>query len=110
MSDGPASTDLHDVDVAVTEGQKFLDRAYAQGVEPGHPFVAVTGLAFGMLRAIMECPNCPGTFRVPITEDGRIDRDPRSEWLRIGCPHCHMTWTRAPGPLLGQGAPPAGAA
>ena len=41
------------------------------------------GMAWGFMRAIAECPNCPGVFRIPDNED----------WDHLYCPSCHEVWT-----------------
>lgn len=92
------------VELALDEGRKILDKL---GPDAGRaPFVAVGALAFGLLKAIMECPNCPGHFRVPVmhSPDGAgighdaegqvwaIDHNPGSDWMHIACMHCGNIW------------------
>lgn len=52
------------------------------------------GLTWGLMRAVAECPNCPGHYRVPITEEGKIDQS--GEWHRLACSQCRHIWTLAP--------------
>jgi hypothetical protein len=78
------SDDLHSVNTTVDEGLAFIQR---------HPDLndtqkATGGLMWGLLRAVMECPNCPGEFRVPL--DIEWDRPGG----RIACPRCQGVWTR----------------
>lgn len=63
------------VDTVVREGNAFLDRHWPGvrntfGKKPDNvPAVAgIAALAWGMMRAIYECPNCPGCYRVPVGE------------------------------------------
>ena len=47
-------------------------------------------LAWGLLRAVAECPECPGVFRCPTD----------TAWTHLDCPHCGGRWTyhpKAPG-------------
>jgi hypothetical protein len=87
-----------EVDLAVAEANKILEKLQADA--GNEPFVAVAALGFGMLKAIMECPNCPGRFRVPVVMVGGkwvTDNDPRSNWDTIACAHCNTLWTRPKG-------------
>ena len=74
------------LDVALAEGHKFLAKMPAE--LRGAPFAETSALAIGMLRAIMECPDCgPGYYRVPIEREGQ-------EYAV--CPHCQGVWVRRP--------------
>ena len=64
------------VDTFLQEGKAFAER------HPDTPEIG--GWAWGLLRAVMECPNCPGHFRVPLDKD----------WKRIACPNCKNVWER----------------
>ncbi len=82
MSDNRAA-----VDFAVDEGQRLLDK-----LEPDvrhSDFAGVTCLAFGMLKAIMECPECSTPeerhFRVPCAGY-------EESWEWITCTHCGAFW------------------
>lgn len=60
-------TDLHAVNVFADEGAAFADR---------HPDLSETGRSWGatmwgLLRAVAECPDCPGHFRVFGTYEGK---------------------------------------
>jgi hypothetical protein len=44
------------------------------------------GLIWGFMRAIMECPNCPGHYRIP--------RD--KEYKTLYSPCCGAYWDSAP--------------
>lgn len=78
------------VDTFVTESASFLKR------HPGLDDVQKSfgGLTWGLMRAVAECPNCPGHYRVPITADGQIDHS--GAWDRLACSHCRHVWTLAP--------------
>lgn len=92
---------LDKVNYAVDEGQRLLGKL---DDETRHSdFAGVTCLAFGMLKAIMECPNCSTPterhFRVPC-----IGYEDSWEW--IGCAHCgqfwHCNWDAKPEPQKKQ--------
>lgn len=59
MSENSAAT------VAI-EGDAFAKRHAELGPEAA----VMGGLAWGLLRALAECPDCPGSFRVPAGQDG----------------------------------------
>lgn len=117
------------VDTVLHEGQKFLDDTLAHLGLPNDSLfgayvdtdkngkapprirrsqdvgraITLTALAWGMLKAIYECPNCPGHYRVPMEpveegwrqipyQDERASDD--STWEAIACPHCQGLWTR----------------
>ena len=73
------SDHLHATHTVVTEGQAFGRR------HPDLPEAAqVAGmLAWGLLRAVAECPDCPGVFRLPSDAD----------WTHLDCPQCRGRWT-----------------
>ncbi len=73
---------------------------YVPSMEMGG-MLGLTALAWGMLKAIYECPDCPGHYRVPMEErDGCWRQVPYeragddSTWEAIACPHCQGLWTR----------------
>jgi hypothetical protein len=77
----------HDpLETALREGRALLDKAAAEAPQAqadsvrhyGQPFA----LGWGMLRAIYECPDCPGSFRVPLKADPNT----------IVCPNCCGVW------------------
>jgi hypothetical protein len=68
------------VETFVTEAQAFTTR---------HPDLNATqqsfgGTAWGMLRAVLECPDHAGIFRIP------LDR----EWNRLVCPADNTLWEK----------------
>ena len=70
---------LHSVHTVIDEGNDFAAR---------HPDLsgaaASTGsLVWGMLRALYECPDCPGKYRVPTKADANV----------IVCTSCGGVWT-----------------
>lgn len=86
------------VTTAVREGRSFLDR---------HPDIAsgpaamLGGLTWGILRAVMECDNCPGVYRVPVVRDGTS-----AGYDAITCPSCGGVWVHRGHPLLALPATP----
>ena len=70
--------DLHSVDIVCTEANAFAAR---------HPDLHGTEalpsgmLVWGLLRAIAECPACPGVFRTS-----------PDHWQTLICPQCHGVW------------------
>jgi len=75
-----------EVGVAIDEGRKFLAKMPPE--LRSAPFAEASALAIGMLRAIMECPDCgPGHYRVPIEREGQ-------EYAV--CPDCRGVWIRRP--------------
>lgn len=76
----------HVVDLAMSEAHKFADR-----LPPDLAASQAGGLAsmaWGMTRAIYQCPNCPeGTFRYEIVPD-----------TVLACPRCGGRWVRRSDP------------
>jgi hypothetical protein len=68
------------VGVFVDEGLAF-DRRHPELDETRRAWGA---LAWGLMRALAACPDCPGVFRQPIDGD----------WNRLLCPRCGGLWTR----------------
>ena len=62
------------VKTVVQEGRAFLERNFpGSTADPffGQPTkVPVAGVwgawAFGLMKALYECPNCPGSYRIPV--------------------------------------------
>ncbi len=52
------------------------------------------GLLFGSMRALAECPVCPGHFRIPLDEDGTPNAF--GSWTYLVCQNCQNTWTSKP--------------
>lgn len=72
--------DLHSVNLAIDEAKRLLGQLEP---EVRHSTLAGIGaMAFGMLRAIAECPYCPGVFRYPINPEQTLWR----------CPQCSNVW------------------
>lgn len=69
------------LDTFSREGNAFIQR------HPDLPDTAKSlgGLTWGILRAVLECPNCPGNFRVPQDQEGRVLYSP-----------CCGTWWELP--------------
>jgi len=83
--------DMRIVDTVIDEGKDFIDRhPELQGVrldfggERKVDAADMGGLLWGLLRAVAECPSCPGVFRVPLDE----------EWNRLICPNCKRVWRK----------------
>lgn len=76
MSDQP---DRDPARTFVQEGDAF----YAQHVaDLGHTAATWGGLTWGLLRALAECPDCPGVFRYALDD----------EWRFWRCPRCGGMW------------------
>ncbi|HUY76875.1 MAG TPA: hypothetical protein VMV29_08890 [Ktedonobacterales bacterium] len=74
------------VDTALREGRAFIDR-HPELQEPENGRIATfAGLTWGVFRAIYECDDCPGVYRVPVRNhpDGEA----------ITCPSCGGVWIR----------------
>lgn len=54
---------------------------------------AMGGLIWGLMRALAECPNCPGTFCTPIGERFGCE----SAFDVLVCPGCQRTFVTAAG-------------
>lgn len=79
--------------LALDEGQKVLDTLSERiGWEQAQK-AQIPALAWGMFKAIMECPDCPGHFRVP------VDFGDGQEWIH--CPNCDGYWVYSPKPESG---------
>jgi hypothetical protein len=93
------SEQIDSVDSVATvlrEGRTFLDRHpdIANG-----PAATLGGLTWGILRAVMECDNCPGVYRVPVSGyPGGVDA--------ITCPSCGGVWVHRGHPLFALPATP----
>lgn len=69
--------DLHSTHTVCDEAKAFTAR---------HPELTGTQqangmLVWGLLRAVAECPNCPGVFRVS-----------PDNWHTLVCPQCRGVW------------------
>ena len=58
----------------------------ARAFRARHPLLNATQqslgmLTFGLLRAVAECPDCPGVFRAS-----------PDDWQTLICPQCHGVW------------------
>ena len=73
------------VHTVIEEGNAFVDRHGLTGAA-----AALGGLTWGILRAIMECPNCPGHFRIPAHH-----YPPGEDWREIKCSNCGSRWVKA---------------
>ena len=74
-------TDLHLVNVVCDEAKRFM----ARHPELNDTQKSVGGLCYGLLRALAECPDCPGVFRV--SPDG---------WHTLVCRQCGGVWVPQP--------------
>jgi hypothetical protein len=72
--------DFHSVNTFVDEALAFIRRHKLEGQQ-----ATMGGLAWGALRALAECPNCPGTFRIPLDAD----------WSVLFCGKCQAFWYSA---------------
>ncbi len=71
-------TDLHSVNTFTDEAMGFLDRHPALDAQQQ----SFGGVVWGFMRAIAECPDCPGKFRVPLDDD----------WHQLYCTSCEHVW------------------
>lgn len=79
--------DMHSVDTFIDEAIGFTKR---------HPDLdgqqqAFGGSLMGFMKAIAECPDCPGVFRIPFDSDWKPNAF--GEWKYLGCPKCEKFWT-----------------
>lgn len=65
------------LDTVMTEWKAFDDR------HPEYAHLGLGGLTMGLMKALYECPDCPGSFRVPIAHETRE---------LIGCAKCGGMW------------------
>lgn len=77
-------SNLDAVGTMVTEGQGFYQRHVDH---LGDTAATWGGILWGLMRAIAECPHCPGVYRVPQDDD----------WRTLICPRCHGEWVRRDG-------------
>jgi len=70
-------TDLHAVNVVCDEGHAFI----ARHDDLNETQRATGGLLWGLMRAIAECPDCPGVFRAS-----------PDHWQTLVCPQCRGVW------------------
>ena len=78
-------SDLDSVGTFVNEAESFYGK---HSRDLGHIAATWGGLTWGLLRAIAECPNCPGSYRRPL-----LDFD----WDILICPTCGKWWTNEEG-------------
>ena len=74
-----ATEDFHSVKVFADYGGRF----YSSHQDLGHVAASWGGMLMGAMRAILECPDHPGKFRIPQDDN----------WDVIVCPECGV-WTR----------------
>jgi len=81
---------LHSVHTVVDEGNAFN----ARHPDLNNTQASLGGLVWGMMRALYECPTCPGKYRVPTVADPNV----------IVCTNCGgvWTWQDAPEPPVKQ--------
>ncbi len=76
--------DLHSVNTVVDEGNAFIDRM-PEDLRNDSRATTWGGLVWGVMRALAECPRCPGHFRVPCK--GHEDT-----WKFMACTNCGGIW------------------
>ena len=54
---------------------------------------AFGGVLFGAMKALAECPECPGHFRIPLDEDGTPNAF--GSWTYMYCPNCDQMWGKS---------------
>jgi len=74
--------EFHAVGTFTRYGDDFA-RRHDDGL--GTTAACMGGVAVGMMRALLECDDCPGTFRRPLDPD----------WTRLYCPSCHGVWEKS---------------
>lgn len=75
-----AEKNLHAVDTFCREADNFV-RCHPELNDTQKSFGR---LAWGLLRALYECPDCPGHFRVPLNDEEGA----------LACPNCRAVWRR----------------
>lgn len=84
------NTDCHSTDTFTNEALAFTER---HGEQLGPVAATFGGLTFGAMKAIAECPNCPGHFRVPYDAEGRLAWPVgNGNWKYLRCPECKGVW------------------
>lgn len=76
----------------VDETNAFQARHRDELDELGPAATSFGMVTWGMMRALAECPDGPGTFRIPVGH--RIGRS--DGWDALACPTCQKVWTRQP--------------
>lgn len=71
-------------EVVVREGTAFAQRN--RDLSPDAQ--SMGALAWGLLRAVAECPHCPGVYRT-----WHYDANNDEIWT---CPHCQRQWKYVP--------------
>lgn len=73
--------ELASVNTAMDEANAFIAR---HPEVRDHTFGSITAIAFGMLKAMYECFECPGVTMLPLGFDGIYD------WAQ--CPNCQRQY------------------
>lgn len=72
-----SETPLHSVDIVCDEAKNFA----AQHPDLNEAQQALGMMTWGLLRAVAECPACPGVFRTS-----------PDHWHTLICPQCRGVW------------------
>ena len=78
------NNDMHGVKTFVDEAQGFINR---NNLNDSPVAATLGGMFWGMLRAVVECPNCPGHYRTPVMVEGE-------EYCH--CANCDGWWKYTP--------------
>lgn len=78
--------DLHSVGVVVDEGNAFVARM-PEDLRNNSWATSIGSLTYGIMRALAECPNCRGHFRVPC-------KGYEDTWEYMACTNCGGIWQR----------------
>ena len=86
---GVSKMSSQEVDTFINEAHSFLDR----NPQLDSPQQTRGGMTFGYLRAISECPDCPGHFRVPYDSEGHVAWPVgKGDWVYLRCSECKGVW------------------
>lgn len=77
---------MDSVKTYVDEGQSFLSRNDDLDAQQS----SFGSLLWASMRAMAECPDCPGAFRIP--HDSDWTPNAFGEWKYLACPKCQKVW------------------
>lgn len=82
-------TAMRSANYAIDEAAKFLDRHPDANA---HALGGMAALTFGLMRALYECPHCPGESMIPVSETLKAQQEPPlvGDWWV--CARCLKAW------------------